>query len=229
MPKDTFFNLPEDKRALICSVAVDEFASYPFEQASINRIVADAGIAKGSFYQYFTGKKDLFLYLLKMATQEKLAYFSSVLAGADEHTLFSLIRDLYLAGIQFAGEHPKYELIGRRILENKNAPIYKEAIDENSPVSYEFFGTLLENAIERGEVRADIDVKLFAYMITAMNTLIVEYWTEYVAQDFQDGMMETIDQFLDFLKNGIGAPKVVEPGVLAASTFSVEQPTRTRL
>lgn len=216
MPKDTFFNLPEDKRALICRVAVDEFANYSFDQASINRIVAEAGIAKGSFYQYFTGKKDLFLYLLKVATQEKLAYFSSVLTGAEENTLFALIRELYLAGIQFAAEHPKYELIGRRLLENKNAPIYKEVIDENSPTAYMFFETLLQNAIARGEVRADIDVKLFAFMISAMNTLMVEYWTEHVAQDYQDGMMETIDKFLDFLKNGIGVAKVVEPGVVAA-------------
>ena len=53
MPKDTFFNLPEDKRALICKVALEEFGEYTFDQASINRIVAKAGIAKGSFYQYF--------------------------------------------------------------------------------------------------------------------------------------------------------------------------------
>lgn len=216
MPKDTFFNLPEDRRALICRIAVDEFASYSFEQASINRIVAEAGIAKGSFYQYFSGKKDLFLYLLKMATQEKLAYFSSVLTGAEEHTFFARIRELYLAGIQFAAEHPRYEMIGRRLLENKNAPIYQEVIDENSPTSSQFFETLLQNAIARGEVRADIDVKLFAYMITAMNTFLVEYWTEQVAQDSQDGMMETIDKFLDFLKNGIGIPQVIEPGALAA-------------
>ncbi|NIV34346.1 MAG: TetR family transcriptional regulator, partial [Anaerolineae bacterium] len=50
MPKDTFFNLPEDKRALICKVALEEFGEYAFDQASINRIVAKAGIAKGSFY-----------------------------------------------------------------------------------------------------------------------------------------------------------------------------------
>jgi AcrR family transcriptional regulator len=64
MPKDTFFNLPADKRALIRDVAISEFARYSYDAASINRMVAEAGIAKGSFYQYFEDKRDLFLYLM---------------------------------------------------------------------------------------------------------------------------------------------------------------------
>ena len=51
MPRDTFLNLPDAKRKAITEAAVDEFAAYPYEQASINRIVANSGIAKGSFYQ----------------------------------------------------------------------------------------------------------------------------------------------------------------------------------
>jgi hypothetical protein len=70
--------------------------------------------------------------------------------------------------------------------------------------AYEFFETLLENAVARGDVRADIDIKMFAYMIASMNTLIIEYYTEYIAQDYDENMFETIDKFLDFLKNGIG-------------------------
>jgi len=74
-----------------------------------------------------------------------------------------------------------------------------------------FFETLLENEIARSEVWADIDVKMFAYMITAMNTLLVEYNTPYVAQDYDENMMETIDKFLDFLKNGIGENNSASP------------------
>ena len=61
MPKETFFNLPEVKRGAILDAALEEFAAYPYDQASVNRIVARAGIPKGSFYQYFENKKDLYL------------------------------------------------------------------------------------------------------------------------------------------------------------------------
>ena len=115
MPKETFFNLPEEKRALISKVAVDEFAEYSFEQASINRIVANSGIAKGSFYQYFEDKKDLFLYLVQLAAEEKLNYFSSVLGNPQAHDFFTLIREIYLSGMQFAVEHPEYAAISKMI------------------------------------------------------------------------------------------------------------------
>ena len=204
MPKDTFFNLPEDKRTLICNVAINEFAEYSFDQASINRIVANSGIAKGSFYQYFEDKKDLFLYLMNLIAEEKANYISPLMRNPDQHDIFTLIRELYLSGIQFVVEHPEYAEISKKVLENKNSSIYKEIMDDNLPAAYKFFETLLENAIARGEVRADIDIKMFAYMIASMNTLVIEYYLEYVAQGYDEKMIETIDKFLDFLKNGIG-------------------------
>lgn len=204
MPKDTFFNLPEDKRELICRVAVQEFAEYPFDQASINRIVARSGIAKGSFYQYFEDKQDLFLYLSGLAAEAKAEYISPVMRNPDEHDFFTLLREAYISGIQFAAEHPEYAGISKRILENKDAPIYRELMAENLPSAHEFFETLLESAIARGEVREDIDIKMFAYMITSMNAHVVEYYMEHVTQDLDEGMLETIAKFLDFLKNGIG-------------------------
>jgi AcrR family transcriptional regulator len=204
VPKDTFFNLPEDKRTLICNVAVNEFAEYSFDLASINRIVAESGIAKGSFYQYFEDKRDLFLYLVQLATNEKVNYISPLMDNPDKHDIFTLLREMYISGIQFAAEHPEYAEISRKILENKDAPTYRELMADNLPTAYEFFDKILENAMARGEVRADIDVKMTAYMIASMNTHVIEYYTKYVAQDYDEKMMETIDKFLDFLKNGIG-------------------------
>jgi len=203
MPKDTFFNLPEDKRKLICNVAIDEFAEYSFDQASVNRIVAKSGIAKGSFYQYFEDKKDLFLYLVQLAAEEKANFISPLMRNPDKLDIFTLVRELYVSGVQFVAEYPEYAEISKKFLENKDAPIYKEMMADNMSSAYEFFETLLENAVARGEVRADIDIKMFAYMIASMNTLLIEYYTEFVAQDYDEKIFETIDKFLDFLKNGI--------------------------
>ncbi len=204
MPKDTFFNLPEDKRILICNAAIGEFAENSFDQASVNRIVAKSGIAKGSFYQYFENKKDLFLYLVKLIIEEEEKYISPVIRNPDQHDIFTLLREIYRSGIQFAVEHPQYAEISRKILESKGKPIYTEVMADNFPSFYEIFETLLENAIVRGEVRADIDIKMFAFLITSMNTLVIEYNIEYLAQKHDGKMIESIDKFLDFLENGIG-------------------------
>jgi TetR/AcrR family transcriptional regulator len=65
MPKPTFFNLTDDKRQRLIDLAIEEFAENDYDLASISKIVAQAGIAKGSFYQYFEDKKDLYQYLLE--------------------------------------------------------------------------------------------------------------------------------------------------------------------
>jgi len=205
MPKDTFFNLPEDKRALICDVAIDELAACPFEQASVNRIVAQAGIAKGSFYQYFADKQDLFLYVMQLIGEAKLNYMSPVMRNPDEHDIFTLIREMYLSGIQFANEHPRYTAIGNKLLVHKEAPIYKTLKADILPSYFAIFETLLENAIARGEIRADIDIKMFAYLITSMSTVVIEYYSEFISQALDESMIATVDKFIDFLKNGMGA------------------------
>jgi AcrR family transcriptional regulator len=207
VPKETFYNLPADKRELICQVAIAEFAEYEYELASINRIVNKSGISKGSFYQYFENKKELFLYLLQLIAEEKVRYFSPIMGNPDEHDIFTLLREIYVSGIRFGTAHPEYAEIGNKLLRNKSEDIYKEAVANNMPAAYEIFETLLEGAIVRGEVRADIDIKMFAFMIASMNTLLVEYYMENVAQSYDEKMMATIDKFLDFLKNGIGKRK----------------------
>jgi AcrR family transcriptional regulator len=211
MPKDTFFNLSEEKRALICQAAIGEFAAHSFGQASVNRIVARSGIAKGSFYQYFENKNDLFLYLVQLIADEKLNYLAPVLRNPDQHGFFTLLRESSRSGIQFAIEHPQYAEISRRLLASKGTPIYREVTEQTTPSGLEFFQTLLENAVVKGEVRAGIDCGMLAYIISSMYTLLVEYYLEHIGPEYDDTMMDTIEEFLDFLRYGIGENSSARP------------------
>jgi len=69
LPKQTFFNLPAEKRKLLTDLTLEEFAAHTYHAASLSRIVERAGIAKGSMYQYFEGKLDLYLYALKLVME----------------------------------------------------------------------------------------------------------------------------------------------------------------
>lgn len=64
MPKQTFFNLPNEKRETLIRAAKTEFSRVPLYEASIANIVKEAEIPRGSFYQYFEDKDDLYFYLL---------------------------------------------------------------------------------------------------------------------------------------------------------------------
>ena len=63
MPTDTFFRLPVEKRERVLAAAREEFSCVKYTDVSINRIIHAADIPRGSFYQYFTDKDDLFRYL----------------------------------------------------------------------------------------------------------------------------------------------------------------------
>ena len=65
MCSETFLRLPEEKKNRFLDAAWEEFTSVPFPEASINKIVSRARVPRGSFYQYFSGKEDLFFHLLR--------------------------------------------------------------------------------------------------------------------------------------------------------------------
>ena len=65
MPSDTFLRLNEEKKKKLIEASFKEFSLNNFNDASINRIIKEAGISRGSFYMYFEDKKDLYFYLLE--------------------------------------------------------------------------------------------------------------------------------------------------------------------
>lgn len=65
MPSDTFLRLNDEKKRKLIDASFKEFSLNNFNDASINRIIKEAGISRGSFYMYFIDKKDLYFYLLE--------------------------------------------------------------------------------------------------------------------------------------------------------------------
>ncbi|RJX29690.1 MAG: TetR/AcrR family transcriptional regulator [Desulfurivibrio sp.] len=66
--RTTFSNLPPEKQEKIVAAAVREFARHGYRKASSNTIVREAGIAKGSLYQYFRNKEVLFVFIFERFT-----------------------------------------------------------------------------------------------------------------------------------------------------------------
>lgn len=79
MSSERFLRLPEEKRTRFLNAAWEEFTSEKFSEVSINQIIRKAGIPRGSFYQYFTGKDDLFSYLVDGVRNHIKGIFHSAL------------------------------------------------------------------------------------------------------------------------------------------------------
>jgi AcrR family transcriptional regulator len=60
MARSRFDNLARDKQEVLLEAAALEFAAHGYQGASINRIIDQSGMSKGSVYYYFEDKADLF-------------------------------------------------------------------------------------------------------------------------------------------------------------------------
>jgi TetR/AcrR family transcriptional regulator len=119
MPKDTFANLPPDKRERFIDEALAEFSAQPYDSASLTRVVARLGIAKGSVYQYFDDKFDLFAWLVEESARRKRAFLGPPPQGADpvEH-----LAALYAVGLRWWVAEPAWARLGLRLLEPSAEP-----------------------------------------------------------------------------------------------------------
>ena len=203
MPKDTFHHLPKDKASRIEEAAIEEFMTYSFSAASINRIVDKAGIAKGSFYQYFTNKKDLYKHILNQIAEQKMAYLSPVMANPLSVDFFTLLREVYISALRFARSHPRLQRIGNQLLSDRSNPVYQEYIQENMYRADQTFQLLIDKGIERGDIREDIDRPMVAWLISRLNLLLADYYQENVQLELDESYMAAVDKFIDLICHGI--------------------------
>jgi AcrR family transcriptional regulator len=201
MPKQTLFNLPETKRNKIIRAGIDEFSEKGYAKASINTIVANADIPKGSFYQYFSDKKDMFIYICGLAGSEKLKYISNVLPEISRISFFDVYKKIYMAGIQFGKDHPEYFRISNDIL--KDSELRTEIVGSQVGRSDGFFTDFLKSGIEKGDIREDIDVEFVSSMLTSLSAAMGEYCIrKYDGLDL-DELEVYADRFIEMIKNGI--------------------------
>lgn len=211
MPKQTFFNLPDEKRENFLDIALAEFAENDFQSASISRIVATAGIAKGSFYQYFENKEDLYRYLLDLGAQEKAALFNA--ASPDPTvSVFDYLRQLMRAGVVFELNNPRLGQIGYRAVRSDSLP--PEFLAQARAGSRAFFAQLVAQGKSQGSIDTAVDEDLAAFIFSTLFTELGRYLMERldVGEGAGDGRFPLhspaaeamLDQVLHILEFGVG-------------------------
>jgi TetR/AcrR family transcriptional regulator len=167
MPKATFYNLPDDKRTLIEDIAIDEFAERGFEGASISAIVARAGIAKGSFYQYFEDKHDLFMHLVDLVGQRKMEAFAGHTPPDPNLDIFAYLRWALEAGMEFSAVQSKLNAAVSRVLFGEGL-IHGSMFREMREQSAQVFTGMIEGAIARGDIDPRIDAPTAAFVLETL-------------------------------------------------------------
>lgn len=174
MPKQTFLNLPEEKRNAIVNAAIDEFAEYGFESASINRIVANSGISKGSFYQYFEDKRDVFMHLLSVLEKEKMEYFKGMHPPSNNMDTFQYFRWVIKAGMEFNSAYPRITQAITRVMLMEGL-YYGKLFGDYHQKTLDSLEMMIRQAIKRGEVDPSVDVDLAVMVMETWSNAISSY------------------------------------------------------
>ena len=215
MPNQTFFNLPEKKRQKITELAIAEFASADYDTASISNIVKQAKIAKGSFYQYFVDKKELYLYVVDLAYKQRMDFIQSAHPTPKPKDFFETLRWLLMISTQFSLQQPLLTQVINRAAYG-DSPV-KEIIQERAQTAAnQYIHDLVNKGIAQGDLLPTIDPDLATFIIVTASDNLKYYIPQKLEIDTQklaEGAdvnldMQAIDRIFDELvqvfKRGMG-------------------------
>jgi len=205
MPKATFFNLSKEKADRIIEIAIEEFKEHSYENASINRIVEGAEISKGSFYQYFEDKKDLYKYILEKAEKKRNKYLLDSIKEENYLSFFDSLEKLFVAEAKFAIEQPELSMIVLDFIKNSDITFKKEIL-EDGLCTNRIFKELLLEGIDNKDIDEDIDIELNIFFLASIYASVLEYHVYRVNFDCEK-TIKYINNIIKFLKNGAKSKK----------------------
>lgn len=192
----------EHSQALF-SAAIDEFSSHGYENASINAILAEAGMSKGQFYYHFGGKEDLYFALIAAVLQRKQAYFADLVTEADwQGDLFDILSRQLAYGLEFSLAYPDINRFADSFIREQGSPIYEKALARFQLGSGDFVEKLINNAYKKGELRDDLPLAFIRQAIGYLFTHAVDVagFTQVASAQ------ENLEYLVKFMRSGFQKP-----------------------
>ncbi len=213
MPKKTFKNLKESKQKLIKDAFLREFAIHTFDKASISIVVKKLNIAKGSIYQYFNDKLDLFIYLIQECSSVKSKYLEPV-KRSDYPDFWSFFRDLYEKGYLFDKENPLESHFLHNLGQNLNSPSVTELYQKMLQQTVSGFEEMVKYEVKQKLFRDDIPIQTMGFTLYKLGMSIQEQ-LEFsgsitpkqsinnntpVYKERKEILLQTVDQYIQLYK-----------------------------
>jgi AcrR family transcriptional regulator len=185
-------------------VSLNEFARKNFEDASLNTILKEADMSKGSLYHNFGGKFGLYLALMDMIVREKTAFFADALkqkpAGID---FFDSVRYLLTATIAFIHDDERiYQVLNHNLEAGEE---FRRQLVEIFPHSPEYgFDTLVRSGLEEGYIGSRFSPEF----ISGIFQIMLEHIHKLLPPDSPAAEIENaVEQIIDILQYGLAKKK----------------------
>jgi AcrR family transcriptional regulator len=167
MPRTTWDNLDERRRERVLHAAMAEFGRRGYSGGSLNVISREAGVAKGSLFQYFEDKFDFFAHVAEQTSLSVYAAMTPYLTGpAPGETFLNYFARLIDTWMQYMADHP----LERGVTAATNLeldPQIRRVIREPVHRLYtQGLRPLLDEGVASGDISPDTDIQaLLALLI----------------------------------------------------------------
>ena len=159
-------------RARLLAAAAQEFARAGLERASVDAISLAAGYAKGTIYNYFASKEELFLAVVEEALAQA-ASSSPALADAPARERLAAVLAGFCAWVR---EHEAFARVLVRECLMGTPGLYPRVILAEAPLTGEL-ETILREGARSGELRDDVPAELLALAIAGLTDLaMAQHW-----------------------------------------------------
>ena len=196
---------PKGKRENILASATDVFSNKGFHMTNIMDIADHAGIGKGTVYEYFDSKSDLFIEVLKFNTERFLERIKSSIDAVDGflpklNTFIETHRVIVGENFQVTGLFISNPSAMKNVAENGQEVmrILCEGRDQSALIVH----SILELGVSEQVIKAthlELISDLFLEMLHKCNLRV------YFKSLSQEQAQLEQQQLIDFLLNGIGA------------------------
>lgn len=193
-------NLPEEKKEKIFREAIKEFGKKGYEKGNIGEIAKNAGVAKGSMYQYFQDKKELYMYCVKESYNVSMRYGFSKINNFEEANIFDFVYQGFKDTWPFLKEEKElYIFLLKVAYENKHT-IKDAALTYLLEQSRIFMRKLIEANKEKGYIRKDISTESIIIFIEGVSARMKEHMREMAEQNHKELYDMEFEDYEKFIK-----------------------------
>ena len=201
MPTNTFFKLSKEKQNNIIEASLKEFKRVLLRDASINKIIKDANIPRGSFYNYFEDINDLYIYSIYKYRKKFINLFKQSLNNK-QGDLVETTKIIYDEIIYHCTQDDNKQLIKNIFLNfNYNISIKNRLECEQLNDKYEIIKILEQIAKKKLNIKTEEEL---LYIIDMIIGFVMHGLIEiFLDNKKPEQIREKINIQLDILKRGI--------------------------
>lgn len=201
MPTQTYFNLPKDKQERIMDAIIKELGIHTYENLNIANIIRDSKISRGSFYQYFENKDDLFNYFNQYIAQRKIAYFGDLYDTRHDIPFLERFEKLYMSAFKFGVENPKILKAAKKIVSSDHFTSSK-MMKQGTEQANVLFISLIKHDQELGRIKESVDAELLsAFLMEFSNKITLEEY--FKNEEDLSKVTQKLHHLVEMLKKGI--------------------------